>query len=317
MISVDVVEQLLKAIETVHGTEEALRWRRIVNIAKTAQQRDEIEMTTKQELTDENEALRAKNEHLARLLAEHDVRDASPVDETALATTGQQIADTPLNQLALAMGISDEHMEDGERVQDAMAKAIEHDRKIREEMRSALAAARLVINRLASIMGVQKWDADGSELIEKAQRWVGFAGDLKRRIKALETATIGSYGANCLRYARIEEVTAMYARFMGTGDLAQWLATIPSDVSTVAMMDAAEPLPPGLPENDPEDGKALTMDDVRDLVGAAVAAVADGVVRPIKADTIFARMETSAVAMQTLAQVINLVILPHLRKIGA
>jgi hypothetical protein len=285
-------------------------------------------MSTKQELTDELEALRTKNEQLERLLAEHEERGDGSA-ETALATTGPQAADTPLNQLALAMGISDDVMEEGERVEDAMAKAITHDRKIREEMRGELAAARMVINRLAAIMGVQKWDADGSEIVEKAQRWVGFGGDLKRRIKVLETAIIGSYASNCLRYARIEEVTAMYARFMGTGDLAGWMATIPSDVSTVAMIEAASYPPPGSPQCEPEDADLVTVDDLRRFIGLyderPVAGEWAALVghlgfhpelKPGNVARLLVKAHRSLVAMDTLTKMLNLVILPHLRKIG-
>lgn len=340
-VKIEVIEALLKGIEVVHGTEEALRWRRFANLAKILTPRSETEMSTKQELTDEITALREKNTQLeaanAALLADLNGDGAKPYqpDETALAVadaSGVGVENVALDRLALAMGVNPDHMEDCERVEDSLAKAIEHDRKLRETLGGDLAAARLVINRMAAIFNVQKWDADGSEIVEKAQRWVGFGHDLKRRLKALETAFIGSVGANALRFARIEEVTAMYARFMGTGDLAKWLATIPSDVSTVAMMDAADPAPVGLPESEPEDRDAISASELRKFIGVTDEATKAGEwaalrdlpsegfqpkLHPGKVANLLVRAYRSNVAMETLLKVLNLVILPHLRKIGA
>lgn len=298
-------------------------------------------MSTKQELSDELALLRERNEVLEedkkRLIAdlngERENRGAPPYgsDETALATTGQQAADTPLNQLALAMGINEDHMDEGERVEDAMAKAINHDRKIREEMRGELAAARMVINRIAAIMGVQKWDADGSEIVEKAQRWVGFAGALKKRIRVLETCSTPSYSSQALRLARLEEVTAIYAQFMGTGDLARWLATIPNDTATAATLAAAEPLAPGTPSAEPEDDDLITLGDLQRFIGVTEEAPRGGewaalrdfptegfqpVLKPGKVADLLVRASRSTVAMEAVYKMLNLVILPHLRKIG-
>jgi hypothetical protein len=253
---------------------------------------------TKKELLDQVDVL---NKRIAQL------ENGDENNGTAMATTAGQPSDNhALGRIAAAMGIDEDHLDDGIRVEDALASAINHDLRLRDKLRSDLQATRMALQRVAAAHGVQKWDADGTEIIEKAQRWRAFGSAILRRIGALEASDPTSKLSTVVKFVRLDELSAVYAQFNGSADLAAWLATLPSDASNLAMFDAAAAqLPAGSPDVDQADGELITPDDVT------------GDADHKRINALITRVAGSTVATASLLKMINFVLIPHLRRVGA
>lgn len=240
-----------------------------------------------------------------------------PLESTELAVQGDH-THPAVERMALAMNV---HVEDGQPVEDALAAAINHDLKLRETLTEDLRKARMVVNRLAAIHGVTKWNADGDEIVEKAQRWAGFAGAIKRRLKGLLAVGTPSYSSAALREARVSELSGVYTMLTGPADLSAWVASMPTEVSNRAMVEAVD-LPPGTPGTDPDEDKNLTASHVRSLMmciesrspGAFLDTTGRTITEAVVALSAFRAVLDSQVSMDALLNLFNLVILPRARR---
>ncbi len=97
--------------------------------------------------------------------------------------------------------------------------------------RDELAKARLVINRVAGAMQIDRWDADGTELIERAQRWNTFQVMLRRRTQALAASG---------RFEVAAELRSQLALLMSKPEHEAWVRSLPDGAASDAVVQAFE-----------------------------------------------------------------------------
>lgn len=108
---------------------------------------------------------------------------------------------------------------------DTLAQAIEHGHAQASDLRDGATQARAIVSRIAAVMQIPVWDKDGTELLERAQRWEGWKHELKARIRWLR----GGYSTPTLRARDVPdehaatELQVHLDRLLSPKELADWL----------------------------------------------------------------------------------------------
>jgi len=182
---------------------------------------------------------------------------------------------------------------------DSLQQAMQHNSSMRQHLDSAVTRARAIIARIAAAMQIATWDDDGTELIEKIQRWETYKHVMSRRIKNLRKPGADD-AENKVNQAMSDELETHLAQVMAPKEFAKWLENKPrGTVNTKAVMDlvAAPATPPG----------EFLMSDLTDLT--ALLKNTDGTVSS-KARELLVEVNTSTVAAGEFVRLMNLVILP-------
>lgn len=187
---------------------------------------------------------------------------------------------------------------------DSLAQAIEHNAAERKELLRGVTAARAIVQRVAGALGVGQWDADGTEIIEKAQRWAMFAHAIKRRGEQYIKAGLPAL-ASAMRVLLVELVAPK--------DLAKFVAKLPEVPESV--LETAVATSRG---DAPALERLITYQDV----GYIKTALRDhrtfptGGVRPmVGLLDLFTELDQSEQATEEFCMMMNLVVLPHLRRL--
>jgi len=195
---------------------------------------------------------------------------------------------------------------------DSLAQAIEHGHAQTADLRDGATQARMIVNRIAAVMQIGKWDADGTELLERAQRWENWKHELKQRIRVLRTA-FGSAASEDSRLNRhiADELDRHLARLMAPKELADWLMA--NERAGVTVKVEAGPTVPPYPFE-------FRSGDIVPIL-AALESRADvtiieklGTTRTEGLVTAFRDISLSRVSTDEFARTMNAVILPILAR---
>jgi hypothetical protein len=202
---------------------------------------------------------------------------------------------------------------------DSLAEAMSFGRQAEAALLEEVTHLRLIVQRVASAMQVPAWDKDGTEIIERAQRWDQARYMLKRRIVELESSN-GSResGAPCVETAGRDHAAATELRYMlgllaSPRDIAKWLANKPKATVTSQVLDVIE-RPTGI---DPFD--ELTPSDTvmlsESLTEGATLYLQDSVAaRQRNLCKVFTALARSVTASTEFCDLVNLIILPILAR---
>jgi hypothetical protein len=193
---------------------------------------------------------------------------------------------------------------------DTLAEAMAQNRKERSELDIGLTQARGTVQRLAGALQVSEWNKDGDEIVEKAQRFGIFAYWLKKRLGELAAPNAESL----TRESRSEEIRTVLAALIGEEKLAKFIQNKPVKVSPT-LLDLAEN---GAPKGNTYLDREFDMSDITILQKATEKfAVASGEVNDPRIDQVmlvFKRLSESAAAREEFLSIMNLVVLPLLRR---
>ena len=244
-----------------------------------------------------------------------DLGDRGGERAMAIRTRGSDPVSKDVENIATAMNV---HVEDGEHVGDALARAIDHDLKLRDHLADQLRQSRMVINRVAAILNVQKWDEDGSEIIEKAQRWSVFSHSLLARLRtavqdreaALHGLVAGDENSSlwatamansreaAYADARVSELRAVIAQLVGSAEFAAMVSKMPTKA-----------VPPSI---------AQIADTTTEIVPLSVSNLGtlkiSGDSKSARLIEVLESIFASAVMRGEFLQILNLIFLPRLQK---
>jgi hypothetical protein len=119
---------------------------------------------------------------------------------------------------------------------DSLAQAIEHNLAQAQVLQAELVRNRGIVGRVAAAMQISQWDADGTEIIEKIQRWESFKHVLSKRIRDLRASATTSHS---IHIAVADELEAHLARLMAPKEFAKWLETKPKGTVSPAVAELA------------------------------------------------------------------------------
>lgn len=208
---------------------------------------------------------------------------------------------------------------------DSLAEAMSFGRRAEAELLEEVTRLRMIVQRVASAMQVPSWDKDGTEIIERAQRWDQARYLLKRRIGELESSNgsrdvggAGLAGAPCVETASRDHAAATELRYMlgllaSPKDVAKWLANKPKTVVTSQVLDVLEK-PTGIEpfgELTPSDTVMLS----ESLTEGATLYLQDSVAaRQRNLCKVFSALARSVTASTEFCDLVNLIILPILAR---
>lgn len=263
------------------------------------------------------------------------VSSAAPGDDTAQDLLGSIARELGLNveQMPLheALGAiyeeilrvknqgADVEAESGSKFLSAgksLGQAIAHDHAQAADLRDGVTQARTIVARLAAVMQIDKWDKDGTELLERAQRWEGWKHELKRRVRALRGPVV-TRGLTFDRdrpepnnAAIADELQRHLERLMSTKEMADWLKA--NEKAGAATVDAGPPVPPYPFEFRQTDIHHIRMAVIHagaaDGVDTALAGRLSGI------GVVLHDLAASMVGAHEFARTMNLVILPILAR---
>lgn len=122
---------------------------------------------------------------------------------------------------------------------DSLATAIEHNLKTSQHLGDELRRSREIIARIAGALQISAWDADGTELVERVQRYYSLKHHISRRTKEL-------YKGNTTQQFAATELQLLLAKIMSNKELAKWLEGKPAGAVNEAVLEAGES--PSTPE---------------------------------------------------------------------
>lgn len=128
---------------------------------------------------------------------------------------------------------------------DTFAEAMAHNAGERRHLGDELTRARTLLSRIASAMQVETWDADGTELLEKVQRWDTFRVILKRRIAAFEEAAVKleppgrTLGAHEISELLAGEFRSLLSSLVSTREFLDFTKNKPKSVVSGAVLEAS------------------------------------------------------------------------------
>lgn len=127
---------------------------------------------------------------------------------------------------------------------DSLAQAIEHNAGMRAHLEAELRSCRMIVQRIAATLQVPKFDIDGTELLEKVQRWENLKYTIrKRRNDRLKSTGLLSDALSGDAVAA--ELGFLLTFLVAPKTLSEWLATKPPMVASDAVLAlAAEPAAP-------------------------------------------------------------------------
>lgn len=278
----------------------------------------------------EKKELREENAELRQRVRDLEGRAGQPTALERVDGSSRPLANTPavLEKVAAELGIEshgdvdigveilsaidriknpDGDFGDGPQVTkgDSLAQAIEHNAAERQELHRGVAAARMIVQRVAGALGVIQWDADGTEILEKAQRFGTFAYALKRRGEQYVKQGLLTW-AGVVRVILIELVAPK--------DLAKFVAQLPE--APQSMVDqATEPAPPTEDQLSLRDVQTIT-NALSNSAGTSPAAFDErGRSDSARLRSLFVEITNSTEATASFRTMMNLVILPHVRRL--
>lgn len=157
-----------------------------------------------------------------------------------------------------------------------------------------------IISRVASALRVDQWDADGTQILEKAQQWASFAHWIKQRQKRAPSQEIAN------------ELATVLTALVAPSDLAKWIMTreeSPGEQMPAVVLEVAQS-PAG---TDSRIEASVTKANLSKLLNVVIAARH---INPTAGDG----SEWLSLALmsergtQELLNLLNLVLLPLLRR---
>lgn len=200
---------------------------------------------------------------------------------------------------------------------DSLAEAIVHNQKERSDLSTGLAQARNIVNRLAGALNVPLWNADGDEIVEKAQRFGVFAYWLRKRLHAAD-AQVDAFTTSPLpvvpradvEKAVADELRTILSALISDKELARILQNKPVKVSKTILDLAETPAPSGTTYLD----HAFDPDDVMWIHQELKKVSTTRHPRVDQLFLVFERMAKSAAATEEFVSLMNAIVLPVLRK---
>jgi hypothetical protein len=182
---------------------------------------------------------------------------------------------------------------------DSLAQAVAHNAAQRSHLDTELTKTRTLIARVAAAMQIGTWDADGTELLEKIQRWETLKHVMSRRIRQLRE--------DAGQLAVAHEMETLLARLMAPKEFAKWLEGKPPGTVTAAVAELAAQ-PPGDPSQDMGPGDVVRLSR---LIRQSPN-VNDDLIAYL--DKVFGGLAQSITATNEFLHLMNLVILPILAR---
>lgn len=170
---------------------------------------------------------------------------------------------------------------------DTLAQAWQHNSAMRDHLGDELKGARTLLDRIANALQIQSYDRDGTELLERVQRWDNLKYTLKKRrnerIKAIGTDDDPV----------VAEQTHLLSFLVAPKMLAEWIARKPTSAVGPGILEAAQQ---GSAVRHPD----LTMADLlkAELVGSQ------------RIVNVFDEIKRSRTAADELLLLLNRVIIP-------
>jgi len=199
----------------------------------------------------------------------------------------------------------------------SLGQAIAHDHAQAEDLRDAATQARTIVARLAAVMQIGTWDKDGTELLERAQKWEMWKYDLMKRLRELRATRPGvtmSLDDGDIAQRVAEELQRQLDRLLTPKELQNWIKSLERAGATVSL-DAGPPVPPYPFEFTAIDpgliSQALEGDLADPAQGRETMSDAE---RTDKIIEVFDRIDDSRMASEEFARTMNLVILPILAR---
>ncbi len=191
---------------------------------------------------------------------------------------------------------------------DSLSEAIAHNRAAQRNLELELDKARGIIQRVAGAMQIGQWDADGTELVERAQRWDGFKHALRKSLDVWR-ARASSFASNDgdPTGAIVLELSGFLALLTSHKDLAAWLKNKPKVAASEITLSLA---------SERVTGQLFSTENLGDIVICLQQTDVD------RAGSLWTRdkmtaIECSRVARDEFINLMNLVILPILARQGA
>jgi hypothetical protein len=188
---------------------------------------------------------------------------------------------------------------------DTLGEAISHNRAAQRNLELELGKARAIIQRVAGAMQISQWDADGTELVERAQRWDGFKHALRKSLDVWRARAEVSRQSDFPdgSAAIVLELSGFLALLTSHKELAAWLKNKPKVASGVVLSLASE---------GPTQGRQFTSKDL-----ASLALIVGNGVGMTDGSVWLTSISDSSVANAEFVNLMNLVILPILARQGA
>jgi len=120
----------------------------------------------------------------------------------------------------------------------SLGQAIAHDHAQAEDLRDAVTQARAIVARLAAVMQIGQWDKDGTELLERAQKWETWKYDLMKRIRELR-----AHPERPINEAIASELQLQLDRLLTPKELQNWIKSL-EKAGAAVKVDAGPPVPP-------------------------------------------------------------------------
>lgn len=201
----------------------------------------------------------------------------------------------------------------------SLGQAIAHDHAQAADLRDGVTQARTIVARLAAVMQIDKWDKDGTELLERVQRWEGWKHELKRRVRELRStppyATVTLAPNKPVGWVDVhkqiaDELDRHLQRLLSTKEMADWLKA--NEKAGATTVDAGPPVPPYPFEFRQTDIHHIRMAVIHagaaDGVDTALAGRLSGI------GSVLHDLAASMVGAQEFARTMNLIILPILAR---
>jgi hypothetical protein len=197
----------------------------------------------------------------------------------------------------------------------SLGQAIAHDHAQAEDLRDAATQARTIVARLAAVMQIGTWDKDGTELLERAQKWEMWKHDLMKRIRELRAtrpSVTASLDDGDVAQLVARELQRQLDRLLTPKELQNWLKSMERAGATVKV--DAGPLAPPYPFT------FAAEDVVVLLLAAQLATDPESEVPPSwrirykELEQVLLDLRASVVAQGEFARTMNMVILPILAR---
>lgn len=193
----------------------------------------------------------------------------------------------------------------------SLGQAIAHDHAQAAELREGAALARTIVARLAAVMQIDKWDKDGTELLERAQRWEGWKHELKRRIRALRASGLNQAEFD-FNKGIADELQRQLERLMSGKEMADWLKA--NEKAGAVKVDAGPPALPYPFEFRADDVPLMQVAHIKASMDTGTTMGPRALTRWSDLGNTFTEIAASRVATEEFARTMNLIVLPILAR---
>lgn len=195
---------------------------------------------------------------------------------------------------------------------DSLADAVAHGHQQNHELRERHRNASMIVQRVAAVLQVAKVDDDGTEILERVQRWEHLKHAFKRRIRELRRPAVRVSPEDEQRLTAVaDELEHHLAELLSRQELADWIKSKPTGIVSKAISELAA-TPPTAPY-------PFAFDKL-DTNRIAVALDGERQEKPSDADRIdkiievFDEIHESRTADDEFVRLMNIVILPMLAR---